>query len=286
MVFQLPHHFEALRCMAIEKLWDGHHAREPMHDLMGDIMGYCRKPELSLDCPREEILTKLSFSVDFMFTDNDTVYGVQKVASKIMLYRVSETSTTTMATLCTDAREGKAWACYFDANFRKLYVLYGNGGSLLQHDMDGGKTEEPLVIGQLPLSESTLIGVIFSGGSLYVGMEKFTYRQYLHCRRKETVGVSVYSVQFVPKEEARLVYTIPKQNDDISFSFIGFARVPGSSEAVDIRYKSNFKWHSARISVIRASEPRLFSTRMDEAVESQGIQGSLVRHTPGMDHFL
>ncbi|KAF4695159.1 hypothetical protein FOZ63_003726, partial [Perkinsus olseni] len=187
------------------------------------------KPELCLDCPREEILTKFFFKADFMFTDNDTVYGVQK------------------------------------------------------HDMDGGKTEEPLVFDQLPRSGSTLLGVIVRGGSLYVGMEKFTYDFHL---QRETVGINVYSVQFVRKEEARVVYSIPKQNNDRTFSFIGFARVPGSSEAVDIHYKSNSKWHSARISVIRSSNPRLFTTRIDEAVESQEIQGSLVRHTPGVDHFL
>ncbi|KAF4714803.1 hypothetical protein FOZ63_026967, partial [Perkinsus olseni] len=147
------------------------------------------------------------------------------------------------------------------------------------HDMDGGKTEEPLVIGQLPLSESKLIDVIFSGDSLYVAM--YRVDPWL-----DTPGIRVYSVQFVPNSEVRPVYNIPQQNNDRGFSFIGFSRVPGSCEAVDIRYNSNSKWHSARISVIRASEPRLFSTRIDEAVESQGIQGSLVRHTPGMDHFL
>ncbi|EER01849.1 hypothetical protein Pmar_PMAR028301 [Perkinsus marinus ATCC 50983] len=41
MVFQLPHHLEALRCMVTERLWDGQHGREPMHDLMSEIMGYC-----------------------------------------------------------------------------------------------------------------------------------------------------------------------------------------------------------------------------------------------------
>ncbi|KAF4685238.1 hypothetical protein FOZ60_006755 [Perkinsus olseni] len=42
VLFQLPHHFEALRCMAIERLWDGEQSREPMHHLMGDIMGVSR----------------------------------------------------------------------------------------------------------------------------------------------------------------------------------------------------------------------------------------------------
>ncbi|KAF4695158.1 hypothetical protein FOZ63_003725 [Perkinsus olseni] len=279
MVFQLPHHFEALRCMAIERLWDGQQGREPLHDLMGDIMRYCRKPELSLDCPREEILTKLSSSVDFMFTDNDTVYGVCKVGSEIMLCRISAFSTTRVSGLCTGVTERKAWACYFDPNNRKLYVLCENGGALFQHDMDGGKTDGPLMIDQFPPSEAKLVGMIALGDSLYVAMHRSDYYG-------STTGIRVYSVQFVPNSEVRPVYNIPKQNNDGAFSFIGFSRVPDSREAVDIRYNSNSKWHSARISVIRASEPRLFSTRIDEAVEAQGIQGYLVTRTAGVNHFL
>ncbi|KAF4694669.1 hypothetical protein FOZ62_019059 [Perkinsus olseni] len=73
-LFQLPHHFEALRCMAIERLWDGEQGREPMHHLMGDIMGYCRKAELTLDCPTEEILVDKELSGEFIFMDDKSVY--------------------------------------------------------------------------------------------------------------------------------------------------------------------------------------------------------------------
>ncbi|KAF4690303.1 hypothetical protein FOZ60_000371 [Perkinsus olseni] len=59
--------------MAIERLWDGQQGREPMHDLMGDIMEYCRKPELRLDCPREDVFAEKPARADFMFIDCGSV---------------------------------------------------------------------------------------------------------------------------------------------------------------------------------------------------------------------
>ncbi|KAF4711636.1 hypothetical protein FOZ62_002410 [Perkinsus olseni] len=157
-LFQLPHHFEALRCMTIQRLWDGQQGREPMQDLMGDIMEYCKKPVLALDCPREQILTDMWLSDDFTF---------HATAANRELH------STEVSTLCSDATEKSAWECYHEADSRNLYVLYNDGRVLLQHDMAAGETEEPISIPHLGSYDDWLSGIIVVGDLLYVAMERW-----------------------------------------------------------------------------------------------------------------
>ncbi|KAF4655979.1 hypothetical protein FOL46_008053 [Perkinsus olseni] len=283
MVFQLPHHFEALRCTAIERLWDGQQGREPMHDLMGDIMEYCRKPELRLDCPREDVFVEKPARADFMFIDCGVVYGVSREGKSLVLYRMCTAvglapSTTKLSDLCLLASEGVAWRCYYDEGTRHLVVLYDNGGTLSIRDMANGKTKRPIMLPCLASRSGRLAGVIVIGDLLYAAM--VFIKKGLYCR------FEIRYVQCRKAQEVRLAYEFHEPGDDPSFSFIRFSPVPDRPRAVDFIYKSDSTLHSMKIDVVRESGPTLFSTRRDEMVESERIRGSLIRNTPGLGFLL
>ncbi|KAF4732217.1 hypothetical protein FOZ63_014696 [Perkinsus olseni] len=187
MAFQLPHHFEALRCMALERLWDGQQGREPMHDLMGDILEYCRKPALTLGCYQEEVLIDEWPSNDFAFVDCGVMYQVSAKNGAIRLYRTCAVEdgvpeTTEVSTLYSSTLYGEVCKCYHDGDTRKLYVMYRKSDSryhtrasdcvLIKHDLPSGKTEAPIVFPNLGSSNGSLAGIIVVGGDwLYVVVE-------------------------------------------------------------------------------------------------------------------
>ncbi|KAF4689750.1 hypothetical protein FOZ60_001177 [Perkinsus olseni] len=281
-LFQLPHHFEALRCMAIERLWDGEQGREPMHHLMGDIMGYCRKAELTLDCPTEKILVGECFADIFTFTDCGVVYQVNSSKECIRLYSICAAkdltpSSTEVSALCTDATGNKSFKCYYDEDTRKLYVLYNNGGVLLQHDMASGKTEEPISIPHLASCGGEIAGMIVVHDAVFIGT------------RGPNGAFEVFWLRLDLTDGVRSVYLADKGN----FSFITFAPVPRSPRAVDLLCKSNSVWQSVRINVVVSDSPMLLGapcvvsyTRKDEIVASRKIQGTLFNNTPGLGLLL
>ncbi|KAF4682455.1 hypothetical protein FOZ60_010567 [Perkinsus olseni] len=284
VLFQLPHHFEALRCMAIERLWYGEQGREPMHHLMGDIMGYCRKAELTLDCPTEEILVdKRNPVADFSFIDDGIPYQLCRSGQSIKLYSVSTTancapSSTGVSTLCTDATEYEAFKCYYDEDTRKLYVLYNNGGVLLQHDMASGKTEERISIPHLAACGGETAGIVVASGCLYAG--KGYFDKHRVCDKIEFLCALVGST------EVRPVHTVHRQGQSYGPSFGCFALVPGHPQAVDALYQSGGTWKSIRMEVTRLANPMLFSTEADELVKAQGIGGCLLGRIPGLGSLL
>ncbi|KAF4749564.1 hypothetical protein FOZ63_029427, partial [Perkinsus olseni] len=283
MVFQLPHHFEALRCIAIERLWDGQQGREPMHHLMGDIMEYCREPELRLDCPREDVFVEKPARADFMFIDCGVVYGVSREGKSLILHRMCNTvglapSITKLSNLCVLASEGVAWRCYYDEGSRHLVLLYDNGGTLSIRDMANGKTKRPIMLPCLASCSGRLADVIVIGDSLYAAMVFIKKGSY--CR------FEIRYVQCRKSREVRLAYEFHKQSDDPSFSFICFSSVPDRPRAVDFICKSDSTWHSVQIDVVRDGSLTLFSSRRDEMVESRRIRGSLIRNTPGIGFLL
>ncbi|KAF4689997.1 hypothetical protein FOZ60_000750 [Perkinsus olseni] len=273
VLFQLPHHFEALRCMAIERLWDGEQSREPMHHLMGDIMGYCRKAELTLDCPNEKILVDEQYPVaDFSFIDDGIPYQLCRSGQSIRLYSVSTTancapSSTGVSTLCTDATEYEAFKCYYDEDTRKLYVLYNNGGVLLQHDMASGKTEEPIRIPHLAACDGETAGIVVASGCLYVG------KKYFDSRRGVTEKIE-FLCSLVGSTEVRPVHTVHRQRGSLSFGC--FTRVPGHPQAVDALYESG-------IGIL--GEYGIL-TEADELVKAQEIKGELLGRMPGLGSLL
>ncbi|KAF4691430.1 hypothetical protein FOZ60_015426 [Perkinsus olseni] len=263
-VFQLPHHYEALRCMAIERLWDGQQGREPMHDLMGDIMEHCRKPALTLDCPTEEILIDKCPIHEFVFIDGGIVYKVcrddDEGGGKCLQLRtvdIDADTPTKQSTLCTDASKEYNWECYYDEDTRQLYVLYNNGRRLLKHVMMSGMTERPISIPHLAAPRHQLAGMIVVGDSLYVAMHLFD---------EEALN---------PREGRSLL----RATNQVS----GVSCQP---RAVDFRYQLGGIWHSVRIEVIRPASPMLFSTRKDDETEPVEISGLLVQCTPGLGSLL
>ncbi|KAF4709344.1 hypothetical protein FOZ62_002192 [Perkinsus olseni] len=287
-VFQLPHHFEALRCMAIERLWDGQQGREPMHDLMGDIMEHCRKPALTLDCPTEEILIDKCPIHEFVFIDGGIVYKVcrdddDEGGGKCLQLRtvdIDADTPTKQSTLCTDASKEYNWECYYDEDTRQLYVLYNNGRRLLKHVMMSGMTERPVSIPHLAAPRHQLAGMIVVGDSLYVAMHLLDEEHSIPER------VEVFFVQLTRCQEVRLLYAVDGKDGYIIASFVGFLPVPCQPRAVDFRYQLGGIWHSVRIEVIRPASPMLFSTRKDDETEPVEVSGILVQCTPGLGSLL
>ncbi|KAF4670140.1 hypothetical protein FOL46_000997 [Perkinsus olseni] len=278
--------------MAIERLWNGQQGREPMQDLMGDIMEYCKKPALALDCPREQILTDKWLSDDFTFIDRGVVYQVSQDGQTIKIYSIAtaanrELQSTEVSTLCSDATEKSAWECYYAAGSRNLYVLYNDGRVLLQHDMATGETEEPISIPHLSWYDDWLSGIIVVGDLLYVAMERWrslsgiwgggTY---------STDAIEVFFVRLAETDGVRSVCTINKQAIDLSFSFIGFTAVPDCPHGVDVFYKANSTWHSIRVNLLRSDNPMLFSARRDDIIEFQKLGGKSLKNTAGLDQML
>ncbi|KAF4754125.1 hypothetical protein FOZ63_016884 [Perkinsus olseni] len=163
---------------------------------------------------------------------------------------------TEVSTLCIDATENGAFECYFDDDSRKLYVLYNNGGVLLQHDMASGKTEERISIPHLAACGGETAGIVVASGCLYVG------KKYVDSRRG---GTEIeFLCALVGSTEVRPVHTVYRQGQSYGPSFGCFALVPGHPQAVDALYQSGGTWHSVRMEVTRSANPMLFSTEGDE----------------------
>ncbi|KAF4689751.1 hypothetical protein FOZ60_001178 [Perkinsus olseni] len=272
VLFQLPHHFEALRCMAIERLWDGEQGREPMHHLMGDIMGYCRKAELTLGCPTEEILVYKELSGDFVFMDDGIVYEISPDPDDKVKLCMSAVGTDERTILYNDASEDYIWRAYYNPDVRKLYLLCNDGEELLEHDMASGKTGEPIMIPHLTWRGSDLASMIVIDDRLYVGMELLDE----DCDPK---GIEVLLVRLSKPQEVRLIYTVTNEEHQVDSqllkhrsSFIGFTAVPHQPQAIDIFYELKGIWHSVRIDIIRSDNPMLFSARIDEGVKRRKIR--------------
>ncbi|KAF4718417.1 hypothetical protein FOZ63_023419 [Perkinsus olseni] len=272
--------------MAIEKLWDGQQGREPMNDLMGDTAEYCKKPELRLDCPREEILTGVGLSDKLAFIDCENLYEVY-FEDTITLGRVcidvdAEPSFTVVSTLCDDAAGDKSWTCCFDEVTRKVHVLYNDGREYLEHDMATGKTRGPVSVQRLPPEgqwpRSSLAGIAVFGDFLYVAIDELS-------RKGRFMAFSVYMVRLPILKEVRPVTTKLRHGDD-SFSFIGFASVP-DCQAVDIRFMSGGgEWQTTRVNMISSGRPVLFDVVEDEVAEGLRLRGTLIKNTPGLKLLL
>ncbi|KAF4689761.1 hypothetical protein FOZ60_001188 [Perkinsus olseni] len=185
---------------------------------------------------------------------------------------------TEVSTLCIDATENGAFECYFDDDSRKLYVLYNNGGVLLQHDMASGKTEERISIPHLAACGGETAGIVVASGCLYVG------KKYVDSRRG---GTEIeFLCALVGSTEVRPVHTVYRQGQSYGPSFGCFALVPGHPQAVDALYQSGGTWHSVRMEVTRSANPMLFSTEGDELVKAQEIKGELLGRIPGLGSLL
>ncbi|KAF4741685.1 hypothetical protein FOZ63_032193 [Perkinsus olseni] len=284
-MFQLPHHFQALRCKVIEGLWGGEQGREPMHDLIGDILEYCRRPELSLDCPNEVIVAGTCPSNYPMFMRNEVAYQVSSSGSRLRLVRICTSASRASWCVTTFGIPDRArpWKCHYDPDADVLYLLYVADGGVMylqKHEMAIGRTGDPLSIPQLGLCGGSLVGMIVVGYSLYVAM------RFESGFSASTTSIEVFVIRLRMNTAVGLVHTIHGQKNDPSFSFIRFNAVRGAPQAVHIVFKSANAWHSVRIDMVRSGSPMVFSTRRNELIDPPSPTGALLQNTPGLNMIM
>ncbi|KAF4684100.1 hypothetical protein FOZ60_008218 [Perkinsus olseni] len=123
-----PAHVEALRCRMVERLWKDSPAVGPLPELMSEIMACIPKPVLTLDCPTEEVILRISRIPDFIFAKGGVVYGVSHVESSITLQQISPpgeaTTLVSGAPFSLTPATGDEALFYYAADTKHLYVLY------------------------------------------------------------------------------------------------------------------------------------------------------------------
>ncbi|KAF4653806.1 hypothetical protein FOL47_010287 [Perkinsus chesapeaki] len=281
-MFQLPPHVGALRSLMVEKLWDSLSDRDMMPHMVGHIMEYCGKPVLALDCPREEFLATIYWSLPpFTFTDCGTVYGIYKENSKLVLKSISIKPgslfrQSAKAVLSISIAHLTSNACYYDKAWRALYVLYNDGENLIKYNMKSGKTEEKLKIPHLSSRNAILKCILVVGDELYIGTEKGYYTG-----DAWRVTIDVFHLRLTRPTEVRPVFRIGESPSGRRCELDSLRAVSGSSRAMNIRYKADEVWHIVDVKMVKSGIPTLFAYQTREIPEL--MEGSLVRGTLGLD---
>ncbi|KAF4663647.1 hypothetical protein FOL47_005649 [Perkinsus chesapeaki] len=285
-MLQLPSHVQALRCMGIGRLWDGDHGREAMPHLMGYIMEYCRKPTITLDCPKEDILLDHTFCESFFFNDNGNLYSVLKRGREIMLRCISASSCCSVPPpvnipLCFNATEAP-WTCFYEDRSRLLYILY-NRSVLLKYDMKAQKGGTSIHFPHVPRSSlnNNQSGtgkkgptIMVVGSSFYIGIVS----------RHESLGHSavryhfnIFCAKLTRTSEMRLIFSdslvSPIHVHDPS-SLLTF--LYSSPHGIAIRYTSDHTMHTVTLEMLRTENPVLFSEKREETLQREHVNSRII----------
>ncbi|KAF4672714.1 hypothetical protein FOL47_000193 [Perkinsus chesapeaki] len=273
MMFQLPPHVEALRCMAIERLWDGDHGREVMPHLMELIMGYCQKPTISLDCPREEILlTNQSWTLSpFIFKDNGILYGVgREQDNKLTLQTICHDKDAHLplkTVLCRDSEEHD-WFCCYDETTRILYTLYNRGDTTLtRYSMATNEGEMVTKIPFLDTHDSTVGGIVATEGGLFICTGSSYWMEH---RNMSRYTVALFYINLTKPDKLVAVFSESREG---SLSAMKLTTVPSSPKAIFFYYEIDAFWCRVKVEVIREDSPALFTKQRDETFNSRNLQG-------------
>ncbi|KAF4710912.1 hypothetical protein FOZ63_024150 [Perkinsus olseni] len=157
----------------VERLWEDSPAVGPLPELMSEIMASIPKPVLTLDCPTEEVILKISRIPDFIFAKGGVVYGVSHFESSITLQQISppeETTTLVSGTIfsSTPASGGKA-LFYYAADTKHLYILYAVKSPSLAANVNCSRRLPELTSGGMrPNHMVVMEDEIFVAGSIEV----------------------------------------------------------------------------------------------------------------------
>ncbi|KAF4672713.1 hypothetical protein FOL47_000192 [Perkinsus chesapeaki] len=280
-MFQLPPHVEALRCMAIERLWDGDHRREVMPHLMELIMGYCQKPTISLDCPREQILTDKSWtSSPFIFNDNGILYGVgREQDNKLTLQSIRlgmySAQLAFKSVLCSDA-DNEEWKCYYDNSNRMLFILYNHGAALMKYNMETNKLEASIKIPFLDSCGPQVQSILVIDDNLYVCTTERGFNGRLTCST-----FVLFFIKLTKPDQVRLVFDGVME----AYSPVRLAIVSGQPRAIRLYYREGEFWRRVKVEMVREDNPALFTQQCDEEFDSRKIEGSIIQPV-GLDMLL
>ncbi|KAF4680146.1 hypothetical protein FOZ63_004936, partial [Perkinsus olseni] len=198
--------------------------------------------ELSLGCPKPKILTHTRPALDsFTFMDCGVIYEVSRDGATITLNRVCTPGGRCIwvSTLCADAITGYVWACFYDGDTRKLYLVYEHGCLLVEYDMASNKTGKPIRVRPRPPPRLNRLFVAVIDDLLFEVSEA--------AELNRIIGFDVLAVPLsVMKGGVKRVHSVGSDYAE-DMSVAGIFAIPGSPRSANVIFKSHSIWHSFRI---------------------------------------
>ncbi|KAF4669196.1 hypothetical protein FOZ61_004781 [Perkinsus olseni] len=224
-----PAHVEALRCQMVERLWKDSPAVGPLPELMSEIMACIPKPVLTLDCPTEEVILKISRIPDFIFAKGGVVYGVSHFESSITLQQISPPGETT--TLVSGAPFSPTPATsdealfYYAADTKHLYILYAVKSLSLVYNLLDYDVQAAKVIGSRRLPELTSGGMrpshmVVIGDEVFVAVSRSDRSEIRHFKLQKSSEVIVVWSTTAAADAGEILHLNPDSVKPLSLNIV------------------------------------------------------------------
>ncbi|KAF4674185.1 hypothetical protein FOL47_009591 [Perkinsus chesapeaki] len=254
---RLPPHVMALELRLFNKMLEKAAGNGPLPDMLHEFAPHLGKRELTLDCPREEILA--SAAPSFVFVMNEELLGVYPTGNGLHIKKPLKGDEQVM--VLKPGFKGEV-VYYYDSKNHHLFILHDDMRKLNQYDLSvGPKSKSTIKVHGLiehhasrPEPTSMLLTKVFV--FILLGNNR------LFCIDREAIGESaqaklIWSSESTPLTGCSLV---ADSKDPLSVMVVGSARAN--------------TWRLLKISMRHRMEPLCFREVSNEQLAPPGYSGS------------